>query len=476
MRNLVIFVFMVALSNLNPANAFSISNSRVFHTVAASDSDVLAQTSNALGNIVKKTSPAVVSISAIKAKDQNSLEIDKFEESVDPSLLGIGSGIILKSDGIILTNNHVVDGAIRITVTIDEKHKLLARCIGGDPKTDLAVLQLLNKPKMALPTLVFGNSDELYPGDWTLAIGSPFGLSHSVTSGIVSAVGRAKLGVLDTEDFIQTDAAINPGNSGGPLLNSKGEVIGINTAIFSQSGGSLGIGFAIPSKIALEVFNELLDHGRVIRGWIGMTTQNLDEDMAKYFKIPSTRGALVTQILPGGPAAESQLQTGDVVTQLDSTEITDAEHLKRLVTGIKTFKSVKLSYYRSGAPGKTKLNIREQPSAHPGPILQQAGQIGLIREKHSLGFRAEDIPAAFTRLFNLSSNSGALITEIKPGSPAFDAGLNQGDIVLKANQNLIHNSRDLNDLTGALKSNEAEILYVQRGLEDHLFISLKAQN
>ncbi|MEO5971412.1 MAG: trypsin-like peptidase domain-containing protein [Bdellovibrionia bacterium] len=477
MKNPVALWSLAAIASLGLASTFSSTGPRPPHVEESKDVSVLLQASRALNEIAKKANPAVVSINAVKTKEINPLLSNLPEENTDPDLMGIGSGVIVRPDGVVLTNNHVVEGAVRITVTLDEKHKYSGRVIGGDAKTDLALLQIEPKPDRSLPTLEFGDSNNLKVGDWTVAIGSPFGLNRSVTSGIISAVGRGKLGVLEIEDFIQTDAAINPGNSGGPLLNSSGEVVGINTAIFSQSGGSLGIGFAIPSRIASQVFAELLQHGRVIRGWIGLMAQNLDDDLARFFRTPSAKGALITQVVPGGPGAEATLQPGDVVMLFDSTEILNAEHFKKLVSNIKSPTPVRLSFLRNGAKTQVVANIREQPSAHPGPVRQQAGQLAKANDKHPhLGIKAEDIPPAFFQLFGLLPNTGALITEIKTGSPAFEAGLSQGDIVLQVNRQYIHSAGELFEIIGKIKPHGVEVLYVKRGLDQNLFIPLKAED
>ena len=225
----------------------------------------------------------------------------------------------------------MVEDAEKITVIFGEKQKSKAHLVGTDPKTDLALLQIDGPKRGDYPVIAFGNSDQIHEGDWAIAIGSPFGLNRSVSFGIISAKGRAQMGILDVEDFIQTDAAINPGSSGGPLLNTQGELVGVNTAIFSEGGGNMGIGFAVPAKIAREISDALITNGHVPRGWVGMMAQDLDADLARYFKAPSAQGALVSQVSPVGPADQASVQGGDVITQFDHQTVDGAATLKSLV-------------------------------------------------------------------------------------------------------------------------------------------------
>jgi len=257
---------------------------------------------------------------------------------------GMGTGVIVSEDGYVLTNNHVVRGADEVEVILSTNRKLKAQIVGTDKATDVAVLKVAAK---GLAAARLGNSENMEVGDWVLAIGSPFGLDQTVTAGIVSAKGRANVGITDYEDFIQTDAAINPGNSGGPLVNLKGEVIGINTAIASRSGGSTGVGFAIPSDMVRRVMESILDNGRVDRGWLGVGIQDLDEDLARSFGLKSTRGALVGGVFPNGPAAKAGLKPGDVLLKVAGREVRDANHLRHMVAGIAPNKKVRLDVFRA---------------------------------------------------------------------------------------------------------------------------------
>ena len=256
---------------------------------------------------------------------------------------GMGTGVIVSADGYVLTNNHVIRGADEVEVILSTNRKLPAKIVGTDKATDVAVLKVA---ATGLAPAQLGSSETMEVGDWVLAIGSPFGLDQTVTAGIVSAKGRANVGITDYEDFIQTDAAINPGNSGGPLVNLQGQVIGINTAIASRSGGSTGVGFAIPSDMVRRVMESILDNGRVDRGWLGVGIQDLDEALAQSVGLKSTRGALVGGVFPDGPAAKAGLKSGDVLLRVAGKEVRDANHLRHLVAGLAPNKKVRLGVFR----------------------------------------------------------------------------------------------------------------------------------
>lgn len=468
-----ISLFAATVSSVSFVSSSSVSGEN-------SKKNILLQASQELHEIAKRTTPAVVSITSIKSQDfQSKIHYSPSEDpdDADQATLGLGSGVVVRSDGLILTNHHVVQNAEQVTVAFDEKHKSTAHIIGGDPKTDLAVIQLDTLPSKKLSTLQFGDSDQLQVGDWTVAVGSPYGLSQSVTAGIVSAMGRGRLGMLDIEDFIQTDAAINPGNSGGPLLNSNGEMVGVNTAIFSQNGGFNGIGFAIPSKIAKKVFNEIIDHGYVIRGWIGMIAQDLDQDLAKYFKVSPDQGALVSEIEANGPADHASIKIGDIIISYGDKKVGSAGHLKALVAETKSSSQIPVQISRNGKIKTIKVTIREQPRSPEFHSSQLAGQAAR-RKKHpspqNFGIAVQDIPPEISRLLNINPPAGVLITNIKAGSPAFNAGLIPGDVILAANQENIEGSKDFIEFIKKSKKSEITVLYVQRGPEEKVFVPLKS--
>jgi serine protease Do len=476
------YIFLPAL-----AISLAVAGATVVHDLAAPSGGRLALSSRpstlpasrTFNEVAQRAMPSVVSVNSIKAVDAESMPPGLGMPFGSPAprhpyLMGVGSGIVIRADGLILTNNHVVENASRITVVIDEKTKLLARVIGTDDKTDLAVIQIDLKPgQKPLPVLGFGNSDQMSVGDWVVAIGSPFGLSQTVTSGIVSAKGRGRMGILDIEDFLQTDAAINPGNSGGPLLNLKGELIGINTAIFSQNGGYTGVGFAIPAKIASAVATELVETGRVRRGWIGVAAQDIDPALGKYFKSPDGQGALVSQISPKGPAAGSDLRPGDLVLAYDHRKIADAAQFKSEVGKSRAGTQVELDVIRAGVARKVALPIGEQPRprAQLAGILAPAGANPPAGK--SIGLTVEEIPVEIRELLGLPAHSGAIVTEVDAGGAAFDAGLMPGDIIQSVNQVKVDGPQAFRERASAARSSdEPVVLYIQRGKEEKIFVPL----
>jgi serine protease Do len=435
---------------------------------------ILSEVSRELNQIAKKATPSVVSITSIR---DPSLNRETLNEPSDQLALGVGSGVIVRADGLILTNLHVVLNAEKISVLLDDTHKTSAHLLGGDPKTDLAVIQLDTPPAQPLPTLSFGNSAVANVGDYIIAVGSPFGLTHTVTSGIISALGRGQLGMLDIEDFIQTDAAINPGNSGGPLLNSNGEMIGINTAIFSQTGGFTGVGFAIPSKIARQVVEGIIQHGHVIRGWIGVVAQDLDHQLASYFKAPRPEGALISQVQAQGPAAQAKIKSGDIVTRFGDQSIKTANQFKSLVASAAVSTRIPIELLRKGKPLQFQIQIQEQPETKGAQPNQKAGQVAhssLRPTTHGdLGISVQDITPEISRLLKTPPQTGAIIADVLPGSPAFDVGLSVGDVIMSANQNEIHNAKELADLFDQMKKDDLMVLYVQKNPDQKLFIPMR---
>lgn len=437
---------------------------------AEDDRAFLTRSSRAIEALAKKAIPSVVAVNSVK---------NPLARGGEPGL-GMGSGVVIHENGMILTNFHVVDHADKITVTLGKKEKYPAEVYGNDPDTDLALLKIVgHHPK--LQALPFGDSDNVQVGDWAFAVGTPFGLTQSVTSGIVSAKGRGNMGMLDTEDFIQTDAAINPGNSGGPLLNSQGEVIGINTAIFSQNGGFIGVGFAIPSKIAKQVTHDIMSHRRVIRGWIGMTTQDLNSDLSAYFKVPEGGGALISDVNKNSPASNAKLEAGDVIVKFNGRGVDDATHLKTLVRESPLGRVATLEFWRSGKKQTREIMIREQPQAKEANHLDTHQMAGRTpprapragNKSENFGMSVQDIPNELAAFLGLSSTKGALVSSVQVGSPASEAGLSPGDIILSANQKDVRGAREFNKLLNALSATEPAVLFVQRGPDEKVFIPLK---
>ncbi|MBT2300578.1 trypsin-like peptidase domain-containing protein [Variovorax paradoxus] len=327
-----------------------------------------------LSAAAKKASPAVVSINTSKAARRSPRSDDPWfrfffgDQGADQPQVGLGSGVIVSTDGYILTNNHVVEGADEIDVTLNDSRHARGKVIGTDPDTDLAVLKIeLDK----LPVVVLGNSDNLQVGDQVLAIGNPFGVGQTVTSGIVSALGRNQLGINTFENFIQTDAAINPGNSGGALVDVNGNLEGINTAIYSRSGGSLGIGFAIPVSTAKQVLEDIVKEGKVTRGWIGVEPNNLSPELAETFGVKANKGVIITGVLQNGPAARAGVRPGDVITGVGEKSIDNVQELLTAVAGLKPGNAARFALQR----GKDKMELDVTPGPRPrSPIRRVPGE------------------------------------------------------------------------------------------------------
>lgn len=370
---------------------------------------------------------------------------------------GLGSGVIVSPDGYILTNNHVVEQADEIKVLLPDKRSFKAKVIGTDPKTDVAVIKI---DASNLPTLAWGDSSQLQVGEIVLAVGNPFGLNQTVTMGIISAVGRANMGIVDYEDFIQTDAAINPGNSGGALVNLKGELIGINTAIFSRSGGFMGIGFAIPSKMAKSVMDSLIKHGKVVRGWLGVSIQEVTYDLAKEFGAADTNGALVADVLEDGPAAKAKLHRGDIITAYNGTAVKDPTHLRSMVADTPPNTTVTLTILRDKQTRDIKVTVGELPKD-----LAKASRGGSEsgRGEHALaGVTVEplsqDHPGQSGR-----KESGVVVTDVEPDTPADRAGLRPGDIIREINRKPVRTVQDFDRLVDQLEPRAPVLLLLSRG-------------
>jgi len=325
-----------------------------------------------LSAAAKKASPAVVSINTSKAAQRSPRSNDPwfrffFGDQGDQPQIGLGSGVIVSADGYILTNNHVVEGADEIDVTLNDSRHARGKVIGTDPDTDLAVLKIeLDK----LPVIVLGNSDALQVGDQVLAIGNPFGVGQTVTSGIVSALGRNQLGINTFENFIQTDAAINPGNSGGALIDVNGNLEGINTAIYSRSGGSMGIGFAIPVSTAKQVLEDIVKAGKVTRGWIGVEPNDLSPELAETFGVKASAGVIITGVLQNGPAAKAGLRPGDVITGVADKNVGNTQELLSAVAGLKPGTATRFVLQR----GSDKLELDVTPGLRPkSPVRRLPG-------------------------------------------------------------------------------------------------------
>ena len=343
----------------------------------------------------------------------------------------LGSGVIVSSDGYILTNNHVVDGATDIRVTFSNKRQVQAKVIGTDPKSDIAVLKVEGNN---YPAITIGDSSKVQVGDYALAVGNPFGVGQTVTMGIISALNRGNLGIEDYEDFIQTDAPINPGNSGGALVNDRGELIGINTAILSHgSGGNQGIGFAVPVNMARNVMEQILDHGKVDRAYLGVMVQDITPALAKAMGQSDQRGVLVGDVSPAGPARRSGLQRGDIILEVNGTPMMGSNELRNMISMMKPDATVKLKVLHNGSPTEMNIQLGELPNQRA-----EAKSNDEPSGKALDGLNVENLDSQTARQLGISpSTAGVVVTEISPSSPLAESGLQRGDVIQEVNHRAV---------------------------------------
>jgi serine protease Do len=446
--------------------------------LSISSTELLDRFSNSLSEVASVTTPSIVSISStqtVEMRDSGLNDLfndpffhqffgDQFRGHEHPRKFqqsSLGSGVIVSADGYILTNNHVVQNADKLVVTLATGDQSDGKVIGTDPKSDLALVKI---DKDNLTPLKLGDSETLKAGDIVLAVGIPFGLSHTVTMGIVSAVGRSNVGIAEYEDFIQTDAAINPGNSGGALVNTRGELVGINTAIFSTSGGYMGVGFAIPANMAKTVMQSLIKFGKVIRGWLGVNIQNITPELAKHFSLEQHQGALIADIGKNTPASKADLQRGDIIISMNGKEVKDATALKNMVASTSPGTKVMLGIIRQGEKKEVAVTLGEFPEKETPAAASVAKGVfdgvhvvnptGMIRERYNI---PEDI-------------TGVVVDQIDPQSEA--AGiLKQGDVIQQINHQDIGSVKDFLDITEKLPKDTSLLLLIYRN-GVHLFITI----
>jgi len=357
---------------------------------------------------------------------------------------GLGSGVIVSADGYILTNNHVVADADEITVRLQDGREFPAEVIGTDPPSEIAVIRIKAKN---LTVAALGNSTKVEVGDWVLAVGAPFGLEQTVTSGIISATGRHGVGITEYENFIQTDAAINPGNSGGPLVNMRGEVIGVNTAIASRSGGYMGIGFAVPINMAREVMKRLVEEGEVVRGWLGVGIQPLTKELAESMGIQVDKGVLVSQVFEDGPAAEAGIKAGDVILKFGDKETNDANALQSAVAWTKPGTKVDVVLIRNGKRRTVTVEVAKRSEQQ----VAFARRPGKPAELEELGIEVSAVTPYAEEQYGYKRGQGVLVTRVEPGSLADRAGLEKGMLILQvANKDV----KSVADLQRALKGTD----------------------
>ncbi|MFO7559378.1 MAG: DegQ family serine endoprotease [Desulfobacterales bacterium] len=360
----------------------------------------------------------------------------------------LGSGFIIDKDGYIVTNNHVVEDAEKIRVIMKDGKEFDAEMIGRDPSTDLALIKI--KPEIDLPVLKFGSSSDLKVGEWVVAIGSPFGLAHTVTAGIVSAKGRV-IGSGPYDDFIQTDASINPGNSGGPLLNMQGMVVGINTAIVA---GGQGIGFAIPVDLAKGIINQLKKHGSVTRGWLGVVIQDLTEEIADYYGIKEVKGAFVMEVVPGDPADVAGIKPQDIIVEVNGNTVESSRDLTGVIANIGVGEKVEITVIRNGKKQTVKVKV--------GKRQDDVIASGKNEQRDSLGIRVADVTPETARRLDIQAERGVLVTNVGRGSKSEKAGVMVGDIIMEVNRTPVNNTREYDREIQKVKSGETIQLFIKR--------------
>jgi serine protease Do len=448
----------------------------------APDSKVLLQAlEDAFASVADRVTPSVVNVS-VKPKKGGPAEggptpenEQRFREFFGPELYerffrrrapreevrAAGSGVIVDARGFILTNAHVVENAADIEVRLSDDRKFAAKVVGRDPKTDLAIVKI-DPGTSKLPVAELGDSDKLRIGQWAIAIGNPFGLDRTVTVGIISATGRTRVGVATYEAFIQTDASINPGNSGGPLLNLDGRVIGINTAIVSSGQG---IGFAIPINMVREIMTQLIDKGRVVRGWLGISIQDLTDDLAASFGASNKGGVLVADVMKDSPAEAAGIKAGDIVVDLGGTPVKEVTDLQKRVAAIPPGQSVVITVLRDRKPTKLTIKIGEQPGEE---TIIAAAPKGM-----GLGLTVEALTDEAAQSFGLRSGSGVVVTEVAPGSVAEGAGIKEGDLILEVNRRRTASVDDFRKAVAALKPGDAVPVQVERSGAGRQYVVLR---
>ncbi|MEW6674679.1 MAG: DegQ family serine endoprotease [Nitrospirota bacterium] len=431
--------------------------------------ELLTKTGQAMAEIAGAVKPAIVNISTTRTiKIQERIDPffddpffrrffgDNFGRPKTPrehKTVSLGSGVIVSADGYILTNNHVIKDADEIRVLLSDKKEFKGKVVGTDPKTDIAVIKI---DATNLLTITWGDSDGLKVGEVVLAIGNPYGLNQTVTMGIVSAVGRANVGIADYEDFIQTDAAINPGNSGGAMVNVKGELVGINTAIFSTSGGYQGIGFAIPSNMAKAVMDSLISKGKVIRGWLGVSVQSITPELAKQFNLKEEKGVLVGDVVEGSPAEKAGILRGDVIIEYEGKKTDEPYHLRNMAANTIPGKEVKLKILREDKTITIKVTIGELPADMQKTVKGEY-------ENALRGVGVQDLTPEIQKKLNIPKRiTGVVVTDIDEGSPA-EIALMQGDVIQEINRKRISNVGDYKNVVAKIKPGEDILFLIFRG-------------
>ncbi len=444
----------------------------------------LRETGQAFRSVAKKVSPAVVYISVEKeVSGSGGPEVSPFgpfgedffrrffgepprqqqprQAPKKRRSSGQGSGFVISPDGYILTNNHVVADADTVKVQMENGQEYTAKIIGTDPPSDLAVIKI---EQTDLPFLKLGDSENLEVGDWVLAVGNPFGLSHTLTAGIVSAKGRSGIGLNDYENFIQTDAAINPGNSGGPLVNLNGEVVGINTAIFSRSGGYMGIGFAIPVNMAKLIKNQLIEDGRVTRGRLGVYIQDINKDLAESFNLDSTKGILVSQVVDDSPAEDAGLKQGDIILELNGEEVRKVTEFRNRIALTVPGTKVTLTIQRDGDTKTIKVEIGKMDTDEQGRPME-SGSLP------KLGLSLQELTPELAEELGYENEQGVLVSDVEAGSNADDAGIKRGDLIVEVNRKSVSSPEQFKEVIK--ESGSKHLLLLVRNGDSARYLTLK---
>lgn len=397
--------------------------------------------------LAERAKPSVVSLFPVITSSKGR----ELPQERIPNTPGSGSGVIIDSEGFIITNNHVVGDSPEIEVHLSDKTKLIAQVVGKDPDTDLAVLKVT--AEHPLPSARFGDSAAVRVGQWVLAVGNPFGLERTVTLGVVSGIGRENVNLSRYENFIQTDASINPGNSGGPLFNLRGEVIGINTAIINFAQG---IGFAIPSNMAKQVIQQLIAQGRVVRGWLGVGIQPLTPELARKFGVSEDEGVLVNEVFEQDPAAAAGIKPGDIITRIEEAIIDSPNKLSRVVAGLSPGVVTKVEVVRNQNRMVLDVALSERRDQAVVASLPHS------RTEARLGLDVQDLTAALSEKFKLRETRGVLITKVEPGSLAQSEGLREGDLIKEVNRVEVNSVGEFTNATSKMRRGDTVLLRILR--------------
>ena len=457
--------------------------------VSTKSAETLTQLSDALSEVAAVSTPSVVNISTTRVvKQSEQTPFDFFDDPFFRRFFGdqfqhpnvprehkeqsLGSGVIVSEDGYIVTNNHVIEKAQEIKVLLTNKRDYKAKLIGADPKTDIAVVKI---EATGLPALAWGDSNRLRVGEVVFAIGNPFGLNSTLTMGVISAVGRANVGIADYEDFIQTDAAINPGNSGGALINVHGELVGINTAIVSRSGGYQGIGFAVPSGMAKQVMESLIKYKKVVRGWLGVSIQEVTSDLAEEFGVKDLKGALVSGVLKESPAEKAGIRQGDVLLGFNGKDVEDTGHLRNMVSQTPVGTKVKVRLLRQKKELELDVIIAELPKKS-GETATEEEPEGDGEESNALsGVTVRELTADLARRFGFDEgDAGVVVVRVEPAGRAYEAGLRPGDLIMQVNQKDVTTIEEYRKAVRKVKAKDRALLLIRRKGQD-LFLTIRPE-